>query len=184
MKKSKIVAISGSPRADDLSLTNLVLKKTYVSFCRHFKNIEWEILSLRDFKIDMCKGCLECFNKGVCIIDDDMNFIKNKMIASDIIVLASPVFFHNVTGIFKTFVDRTSFYAHYFGMIGKYGVTYSISSTNGNDEVNKYLKKYFDFLGVKTTAQISILDKLDSDDIIDYKIDFAVERLMKELEDK
>lgn len=180
MKDIKILAVSGSPRGKEISITNYILEKTYASICNHCKDmdVDWEIIYLSQCNIGICKGCMECFKKGVCHIEDDFEIIKRKMNLADIIIVASPVFFHNVTGPVKNFIDRTSYYAHYFGLIGKYGITYSISSTNGNDDVNTYLKKYFDYLGIGTVSQISILNKIDNEEVMSYKIDFAVEKLL------
>lgn len=186
MKDLKILAISGSPRGKEISVTSKILEKTQDSICKHYKNMDfdWEIIYLSQCKINMCEGCMGCFRKGVCHIDDEFEIIKRKMKLADVLIIASPVFFHNVTGLFKNFIDRTSYYAHYFGLIGKYGITYSVSSTNGNEDVNIYLKKYFDYLGIGTVAQISILDKIDNEDIMSYKVDFAVEKLLDVLSKK
>lgn len=39
--------------------------------------------------------------------EDDVPMLVDKMVRADIIVLASPVYYMNITGQFKTFIDRT-----------------------------------------------------------------------------
>lgn len=69
---------------------------------------EVELLELRNKKINYCIGCNTCQrNDGKCVFKDDMGKILDKMIESDIIVLASPVYFYSITGQIKTLIDRT-----------------------------------------------------------------------------
>ena len=45
-------------------------------------------------KIAGCLGCNGCFrNGGICVQKDDMAEIREKMLAADVIVLASPIYF-------------------------------------------------------------------------------------------
>jgi multimeric flavodoxin WrbA len=49
---------------------------------------------LKDKEINYCTGCGTCFNRKTgCIQDDDMHEILDKMIAADVIVMATPVYF-------------------------------------------------------------------------------------------
>lgn len=67
-----------------------------------------ELLELRGKKINNCLGCNTCQNNGgVCVFKDDVPTILNKMLAADIIVLASPVYFYSITGLLKTLIDRS-----------------------------------------------------------------------------
>ena len=67
-----------------------------------------ELLELRNKKINYCIGCNTCKrNDGTCVFKDDMGKILDKMIESDVIVLASPVYFYSITGQMKTLIDRT-----------------------------------------------------------------------------
>lgn len=68
-------------------------------------------ISLRDEKIKFCKACDACQKGKPCAIDDDMRKLLQKMTDSDVIVLASPVYFYSMSAQLKTFIDRT--YARY-----------------------------------------------------------------------
>ena len=59
-------------------------------------------------KIAHCRGCLTCWIKtpGQCLYNDDMASLLEKYLASDIVVMASPVYTENVTGLMKDFMDR------------------------------------------------------------------------------
>ena len=66
-----------------------------------------EKLLLRDLKINYCTGCGTCFEgKKPCPQKDDMAGVLDKMIAADVIVMATPVYFYTMCGQMKTLIDR------------------------------------------------------------------------------
>lgn len=66
-----------------------------------------EKISLSEHEIHFCLGCGYCANAGVCVQKDDMAEIMAKMMAADVIVLATPVYFYSIPGQLKTMIDRT-----------------------------------------------------------------------------
>ncbi len=54
-----------------------------------------------------CDGCQKCFKTGKCVINDDMQKIYEKMLESEGIIWATPVYFWSMTGQTKTVMDRT-----------------------------------------------------------------------------
>lgn len=67
-----------------------------------------EKITLRGKSINFCKGCLACQKTGKCVINDDMAEILPKMQQADVICFASPVYFYDMCGQLKTFLDRTN----------------------------------------------------------------------------
>ena len=67
-----------------------------------------EKIFLKDKKIGYCTGCGYCFSAHKCSQKDDMAEILEKMLKSDVIVLATPVYFYSVCAQMKTFIDRTT----------------------------------------------------------------------------
>lgn len=57
--------------------------------------------------ISYCCGCGVCNTTHKCIQKDDMAEILDKMVNSDVIILATPVYFYSMDGQMKTFIDRT-----------------------------------------------------------------------------
>ena len=58
------------------------------------------------------RGCLGCVKGGKdaahpCVQKDDMAPLLDKLVAADVIVLATPVYFYSMDGQLKTFIDRT-----------------------------------------------------------------------------
>ncbi len=67
-----------------------------------------EKIFLKDKKINYCTGCGTCINgKKSCSQKDDMAEVLERMIAADVIVMATPVYFYTMCGQMKTLIDRT-----------------------------------------------------------------------------
>lgn len=66
-----------------------------------------EKIFLKDKKINYCTGCSTCSLHGKpCPQRDDMAAILDKMLAADIIVMATPVYFYTMSAQMKTLIDR------------------------------------------------------------------------------
>lgn len=68
---------------------------------------EVEKIYVNDKKINFCRGCGVCNTTHKCIQKDDMAEVLEKMIAADVIVMATPVYFYCMNGQMKTLIDRT-----------------------------------------------------------------------------
>jgi multimeric flavodoxin WrbA len=103
----KIVGVCGSPRKGN---TEWMLSKLLETAAK--SGADTELLLLRKMNVRTCRGCLTCDEggkerKGVCIIKDDMTGVYPKLVAADVIVLATPVYFEMLSGLLKNFLDRT-----------------------------------------------------------------------------
>ena len=67
---------------------------------------EVEALYLKDYEIKDCNGCEACKKTFECVIQDDMQKIYPKIMEADGVVIGSPTYFYNVTGIIKNLIDR------------------------------------------------------------------------------
>ena len=102
MKHPKIVAIYGSPRRKGNTAT--LLKKT-IEGARD-SGAEVEEIVLRDLKISPCLEIYGCMQAGECAIKDDFQIVRDKILASQGLILASPVFFYTVSSHTKILMDR------------------------------------------------------------------------------
>jgi multimeric flavodoxin WrbA len=66
-----------------------------------------EIIRLCDLTISPCLNCGGCDKEGKCVVEDDMTPLYDKIISTDKIILASPIFFYGITAQAKAFIDRT-----------------------------------------------------------------------------
>lgn len=65
-----------------------------------------EFLSLKDKDLKFCKGCLACQHTGKCVIRDDMDQMIDKVRNADAIIFATPIYYYELSGQLKTFLDR------------------------------------------------------------------------------
>ena len=66
-----------------------------------------EKVVLAEKKINYCTGCYACKKSGQCAQKDDMAPILDSMLAADVIVMATPVYFYTMCAQMKTVIDRT-----------------------------------------------------------------------------
>jgi multimeric flavodoxin WrbA len=99
-----VLAINGShrPGKNTATMLNYVLEEIRPH------GLSTELIELSGCSIKLCKSCNKCLMKPACAIqDDDMAGIAEKMMNADAIILGSPVYFCNVSSMFKIFSDRT-----------------------------------------------------------------------------
>lgn len=101
-----VIAINGSPRGIDGNTDILV--QAFLAGVREAGG-QTETVYLNGKTIRYCTGCFACWTKtpGICIHEDDMPELLNRMRATDVVVIASPLYGNMVTGQMKTFLDRT-----------------------------------------------------------------------------
>lgn len=69
-----------------------------------------EIIDAYRMEVAPCKDCRFCWHKKGCSIKDGMQDIYKKIEEADNIVLASPMYFHSISGRLKTVIDRLQVY--------------------------------------------------------------------------
>jgi len=98
----KIVAIYGSPRRKGNTAT---LLKQAVQGAKD-AGAQVEEIVLRDFKMSPCLEIYGCTKDGDCVIKDDFQNVRDQLLASDGLILASPIFFYSVSAHTKILMDR------------------------------------------------------------------------------
>ena len=69
-------------------------------------------------RVSGCLGCNACYRDGgACVQKDDMAEIRDAMLAADVIVLASPIYFYSMPAQLKVVLDRT--YPFFSQLAGK-----------------------------------------------------------------
>ena len=90
----KVLAIIGSLRKGN----TLDVVQEVEKHMKELGEVEFEYLFLKDANLELCKGCFNCLTKGdeFCPIKDDRVEIEKRMLESDGVILASPVYVHNL----------------------------------------------------------------------------------------
>jgi len=98
----KILGICGSPRREG---NTEVLVKEALKGAQDAGAAAEEIF-LRDKIISPCLEIYGCKKDGQCVIKDDFQEVAERMIESDALILASPIFFYTVSAHTKMLIDR------------------------------------------------------------------------------
>ncbi len=102
-------------------LVNLIKAHMQAEADRHQTALELETLYLGHLAIAPCRGCRACFDRGEdkCPLKDDLLSVKDKMRQADGLLIASPVYVDDVSGITKTWIDRLAHLCHRPEFAGK-----------------------------------------------------------------
>lgn len=110
-----------------------------------FGDVRTEVVFLSEYDIGLCRGCKACFIRGeeFCPLRDDRDLLIEKMMRSDGVVLASPVYSFQVSAQMKAFLDRLGFAFHRPRFHGKACTSIVVEGRYGGRDVVRYL----DFVG-------------------------------------
>ena len=101
-----VLAIVGSPRKK--GNTNVVVDHALSEIAK--KEIGTEKIVIAEHSVNPCHGHDACDDFKRCKHDDDLPAIYEKVDQADGIILATPVYWMNVTAQLKAFIDRAYFY--------------------------------------------------------------------------
>ena len=105
----KILVLDGSTRKQG-NTAALIQKFTEGA---QANSVEVEHILAKDLNIKYCNGCLRCnLVKRCSICDDDWAELSQKINDADVLVFASPIYFHYVTAPLKNIIDRFRSFVH------------------------------------------------------------------------
>lgn len=142
----KITAIIGSPHSK--SSNTCQLTHDFLEMVQEFdRSITYEVISLGNQKVGVCKGCWACTRQGVCVVQDDLHTLHAKLLDSDLIILGTPVYVEQVSAQLKMFIDRSFIWLHTLRLIGKPALTVLTTGGSGSGPTEKYLNEVLYCLG-------------------------------------
>jgi multimeric flavodoxin WrbA len=121
----KLLVINGSPRKNGNTAKALaIFSQGFAAAMAGFDasaKVEVETIALAGADIRHCLGCRACFDRGegACPLKDDVASIQARLAAADALVVATPVYMENVSGLLKDWIDRCAWQAHRPGLGGK-----------------------------------------------------------------
>lgn len=101
----KILAIVGSPRRN--GNTSFLVDQALAEMEK--LGVETEKIVISQHKVNPCLGHDNCASLASCTQKDDADWIIDKFYEADGVILASPVYYLNVTAQMKAFMDRNYF---------------------------------------------------------------------------
>jgi multimeric flavodoxin WrbA len=100
----KIVAVLGSPRPKGNSA---LMAEAFLQTARE-RGADTEVYLLNQMNTKGCQGCGKCKTESqTCVVDDDLKPVYESLRGADLLVLASPVYFGDLSAQLKCFWDRT-----------------------------------------------------------------------------
>ena len=132
-------------------------------------------LSLADLDIKYCIGCNVCQKneENQCVLKDDMNKIYDAISKCDNIIIMSPIYMNQITGILKNVLDRFNPYCASENLKGKkiYLITVGQMSEEEQQEIcnsidnwfksiSEFLYFDFEYLYNFTSGEIDSIEKM------------------------
>jgi hypothetical protein len=101
----KIIVINAAPRMETGN-TQMILTPFLVGARHEGAVVDVALLARKNIR--RCIGCFTCYAKtpGVCVHSDDMQGLIDRVRASDMMILATPVYLDGMTSWAKSFIDR------------------------------------------------------------------------------
>ena len=161
-----VVGLQGSPRKK--GNTNYLLS-TFMAAAEKF-GARTQIVDIAQKEIIPCKEFTVCEKKGYCPIKDDVeNEIYPLLREAELVVLATPIFFYNMTAQLKAVVDRCqTFWARKYklklkdpGANMRRGLLLAVAATKGKnlfEGLNLTSQYFFDAIWAKYEDSLTYRD--------------------------
>lgn len=145
----KVLGISCSPRKGHT--TERLVREVLSTV-----GVESEFISLAGLNIQSCTGCLGCVRDNICKIKDDMQALRQKIVAADAYVIGAPNYFSMLNGLAHCFLERFYQFRHLEGkdVAGKVGIAIGVGGSSGDPVINN-IKTFFQYNQIECVESIS-----------------------------
>ena len=145
----KIIIINGSPRINGLTATIL---QQYQKQLSEKVGVEIIYYDLSKLTMDFCKGCCSCFRTGECYIKDDAEMLSQIISECDGIIIGTPTYASNISGLTKTFIDRGHIVIEQL-LYQKHAISVVTYENYGGKDALSILNKLFTYSGAALSAK-------------------------------
>jgi len=130
----RVLGVDGSPRRYGNTRKALLLALE----AARLEGAEADLVRLYDLRIEPCMGCVSDDVKACrypCPIEDDMRIVYEKVMRSDGVIVATPIYWYNVSGPVKNFIDRLTVFENMIFIDGRSWVEGKVAGfiAMGND---------------------------------------------------
>lgn len=98
----KIVVLEGSPNKNGSSNT---LANAFIEGAKEAGH-SVDVIGAAHANIHPCTGCIHCGYEGPCVQKDDVDDIRARILAADMMVFVTPLYYYGMSAQLKTLVDR------------------------------------------------------------------------------
>jgi multimeric flavodoxin WrbA len=119
-------------------------------------------IMLSEYRVLPCEGHDECEDFAVCPLDDDAGAILERMYGADGLILATPVYYEDISGQMKVFIDRNCFNNYHEIWLRARAVgLIAVAESTGLDETIDSLKRFIALLSDKKVKPLSVTGLAD-----------------------
>ncbi len=152
----KLLLINSSARVGgNTSRVMDLYEEAFSALSRKFGiEISTERVNLARLGLKTCLGCRACFDLGEekCPLKDDLLPLRDRLLAADGYVIASPVYVEDVNGVMKNWIDRMAFVSHRPLLFGKTALLYTTSGIGSSNHALRTMQTAFGTWAVKTVG--------------------------------
>ena len=158
----RVIALNASGNEDGLTAT---MAKAVLEGAAE-AGAATELVHMKQRKLLACLQCDNgwglCSRDGTCIIEDDMQAVREAMWRADAVVISNPVYFGEMSEVAKNFLDRVR-RCEIAGpdenkMAGKLGLGIAAAGGSGGGIVSCQfvIERYFQHLGIRLFDMIPV----------------------------
>ncbi len=98
----KILVLQGSPNVDG---STALLAGEFARGAREAGHAV-DVVNVAALDIAPCTGCVACGYEGPCTLSDDFDGLRERILGSDTLVFATPLYYYGMTAQLKAAIDR------------------------------------------------------------------------------
>ena len=153
----KVLILKGSPRQRG----NSSVLADQVRAGAEGAGAEVESVYLHGLDIQPCDGCYFCEGSGICAIEDDMQALYPKLRQTDVLVIASPVYWFTFSAQVKLCIDRwlaletkggSQLAGKQVGIVLTYGDS-DLHTSGGINAIHTF-QSMFDYIGAEIVGTV------------------------------
>ena len=152
-ESATVVAVVGSPRAAgntsylvDVALDELASRGLAV-----------EKIMLGEHRVLPCEGHDDCEELAACPLDDDAAALLERMYRADGLILATPVYYEDISGQMKVFIDRNCFNNYHEVWLSARSVgLIAVAESTGLDDAIDSLRRFVALSSDKKVKPLSV----------------------------
>lgn len=122
-------------------------------------NAEFEYLFLGDYNLQLCRGCTKCYERGEenCPLKDGFLNAMRILNSADAAIFYSPTYTLSISGLLKTFFDRSSYVLHRPYFKGRYALLVSSTLLIGEKKALQTMNTIVSGMGFTIAGQVGIV---------------------------
>ena len=171
----KLLIINGSPRRQN---TWKIVERVKETINNLDDNVTFNEIDLIEENIPSCIGCYKCFNDGeeCCPHSSVIEPIVEEMKSCDGLIITSPVYALNVTGVMKNFIDHIAYFYHRPYFFKHKALVIVTTAGAGHKKVGKYLDETLGNMGYNQRYDLFFIHSHDAHGYLPLKTKQTIDK--------